>query len=171
MESTYLCLNCVFLFMVVCRPLKASPLKQFQRRWTEMNRSLLGEGKATEVTGESRQWGDFTLLLIKWTKANAARGCSLHQRPVSVFPILLHLELGALAQQRGCSPHPLCEMTERNHLCPVSTSCNYRVVLFYILIEMMSPPDKSPARHCNWISGCLLKWSTAGLHLSQHPSD
>jgi hypothetical protein len=30
-----------------------------------MNRSLLGEGKATEVTGESRQWGDFTLLLIK----------------------------------------------------------------------------------------------------------
>lgn len=66
-------------------------------------------------------------------------------------------------------PHPLGDMTKHSRLCPLSTSWNYWVVLFYILIEMMSPPDKSPAQHCNWISGCLLKWSTAGLHLPQHP--
>lgn len=46
-----------------------------------MNKSLLGAEKATEAAGESCQWEDFTLLLIKRTKAKAALGCTLLQKP------------------------------------------------------------------------------------------
>lgn len=112
-----------------------------------MNKSLLGAEKAREAAGESCQWEDFTLLLIKRTKAKAALGCTLLQKPQ--LQSFQFSSIWGPCMTEELLPHPLCETTERSRLCPVSTSCNSWVVLFYILIEMMSPPDKSPARHCN----------------------
>lgn len=63
-----------------------------------MNKSLLGAEKATEAAGESCQWEDFTLLLIKQTKDKAAlRLYPASETPASVFPILFHL--GSLHDQ------------------------------------------------------------------------
>lgn len=158
MSSTYFSLEWWFAYIT---------FKTISKETSEMNKSLLGAEKATEAAGESCQWEDFTLLLIKRTKAKAALGCTLLLRPQ--LQSFQFSSIRGPSRQRSCSPtHFVRRLSAGSRLCPVSTSCNSWVVLFYILIEMMSPPDKSPARHCNWISGCLWNWSTAGLHLSQH---
>lgn len=128
-SSTYFALEWWFAYIT---------FKTISKETREMNKSLLGAEKATEAAGESCQWEDFTLLLIKWTKAKAALGCTLLLRPQ--LQSFQFSSMWGPSRQRSCSP-------------------THSVKRLSAAVCVLSPPPATPGLYyfTFWLKWCHLQ--------------